>query len=100
VLLSLGLAGYVSFDLLRTLRTGRAHGKFRVFTSKKQPAAFRRYVYADWIVLAFCVVVIMWILIWPEISFSEPTNRPRRPALAKHRRGEGPQLALVFHRVY
>src|ERR1700746_1726023 len=33
VLLSRRLTGYVSFDLLTTLRTGRAHGKFEVFTS-------------------------------------------------------------------
>jgi hypothetical protein len=33
VLLSRRPTGYVSFDLLRTLRTGRAHGKFEVFTS-------------------------------------------------------------------
>ena len=66
IVLALGLAGYVSFDLFRTLRTGRAHGKFGIIT-RKQSGRFRRYVYADWIVLAFCVVVIIWILIWPEM---------------------------------
>jgi hypothetical protein len=65
ILLALGLAAFVGFDLARTLRTGRAHGKFGTIT-RKQPARFRRYVYADWIVLAFCVGTILWALISPE----------------------------------
>jgi hypothetical protein len=66
ILLALGLAVFVSVDLLRTLRTGRAQGKFGVI-SRKQAGRFRRYVFANWAVLAFCVVVIAWILIWPEM---------------------------------
>jgi hypothetical protein len=65
ILLVLALAAFVSFDLARTLRTGRAHGRFGTIT-RKQPTRFRRYVYSNWIVLAFCIGVILWALIWPE----------------------------------
>lgn len=65
ILLTLALAAFVGFDLARTLRTGRARGRFGTIT-RKQPARFRRYVYADWIVLAFCVGIILWALISPE----------------------------------
>jgi hypothetical protein len=62
VLLALVLAAYVSFDLHRTLRTGRAHGRLGIIT-REQAGRFRRYVYANWAVLAFCVGMIVWVLI-------------------------------------
>jgi hypothetical protein len=65
VLVALALAAMVGFDLVRTLRSGRAHGKFGIIT-RKQPGRFQRYVYADWIVLAFSLALILWALIWPE----------------------------------
>jgi hypothetical protein len=65
ILLILVLATFVGFDLARTLRTGRARGRFGTIT-RKQAARFRRYVYGDWIVLAFCVGTILWALISPE----------------------------------
>ena len=66
ILLALVLAAFVGFDLARTLRTGRARGRFGTIT-RKQPARFRRYVYADWFVLVCCAGAILWALISPEI---------------------------------
>jgi hypothetical protein len=60
------LAAFVGFDLVRTLRTGRGRpSKFGTAT-RKQPGRFARYVYADWIMLAFCLALILWALIWPD----------------------------------
>jgi hypothetical protein len=66
ILLALGLAAFVTFDLMRTIRSGRAHGKYGIIRQKGQPNRFRRYVYADWIVLVLCAGAIVWALISPE----------------------------------
>ena len=65
ILLALALAVLVIFALVRTLRTGRAHGKFGIIYRKQAPR-FQRYVFSNWIVLALCVATILWALIWPE----------------------------------
>jgi hypothetical protein len=66
ILLALALAAFVSFDLIRTIGSGRAHGKFGVFTRKAQPQRFQRYLYGNWIVLALCLATILWSLISPQ----------------------------------
>jgi len=63
VTLALTLAAFVGFDLSRTLRTGRAHGKFGIITRKAQPGRFRRYVFGDWLVLGLCAVMILYAVI-------------------------------------
>ena len=65
IVVSCLLAAWVTLDLARTLRTGRAHGRFSVITLKKQPARFWRYVYASYVVLAFCFAAVCWALFWP-----------------------------------
>jgi hypothetical protein len=57
------LAAIVSFDLVRTLRTGRAHGKFDIITRKGNPGRFQRYVYADWLALGLVVGVLVYALV-------------------------------------
>ncbi len=66
ILLGLGLAAFVAVDLVRTIRSGRARGKFAGVTRKAQPAWLRRYLFADWLVLALCAGVILLALIRPE----------------------------------
>jgi len=66
ILFALGIAAFVTFDLIRTIRSGRAHGRFGIIRRKGQPGRFRRYVYADWIVLALCAATILWTLVSPE----------------------------------
>lgn len=66
ILVSCLLAAWVTIDLTRTLKTGRAHGRFAVFTLKKQPARFWRYVYANYVVLALCFAAVCWAVFWPD----------------------------------
>jgi hypothetical protein len=60
------LAAGVSFDLFRTLRTGRAHTRTTTATRAHQPARYWRYVYADYVVLASCLVILLWAILWPD----------------------------------
>jgi hypothetical protein len=57
---------YAAFDLIRTLRTGRARGWLGTITREGQPKRFWRYVYSGWAVLAFFVAAIVWATLWPE----------------------------------
>lgn len=67
IVAALALAAFVGFDLVRTIRTGRGlPSRIGTTATRKQPQRFRRYLYADWIVLAFCLALILWALIWPE----------------------------------
>ena len=67
ILIALALAVFVGFDLIRTIRTGRGlPSRIGTTVTRKQPQRFRRYLYGDWIVLAFCVALILWALIRPE----------------------------------
>ncbi len=63
VILGMMLAASVGFDLARTLRTGRAHGKFGTITRKSQPERFRRYVLGDWLVLGLSILMISYATI-------------------------------------
>jgi len=62
----LALATFVAIDLRKTLRTGRARGRFGTITREKRPARYWRYVYASYVVLAACAGVFLWILIAPQ----------------------------------
>ena len=57
------LAAIVSFDLVRTLRTGRAHGTCGIITRKAQPGRFQRYVYGDWLVLGLSTGIVIYALV-------------------------------------
>lgn len=59
LLLALGTGAFVSFDLIRTVFTGRVRGEFGTITRSSQPKQFWRYVFADWIVLMFCAAAIL-----------------------------------------
>jgi hypothetical protein len=63
ILLALGLSAIVIFDLVRTLRSGRARGKFGTITLKTQPDRYWRYVYWDYAVLGLCAVMIIWAFV-------------------------------------
>jgi hypothetical protein len=65
LLLALGTGAFVSFDLIRTVSTGRVRGEFGTITRSSQPNQFWRYVFADWIVLAVCAAAILLELISP-----------------------------------
>jgi hypothetical protein len=60
------VAAYAGFDLIRTLRTGRARGWMGTITRERQPKRFWRYVYSSWAVLAFFVAAIVWATLWPD----------------------------------
>ena len=64
--LDLAVAILVSWDLARTLKTGRARGKFGTITRAHQPARFWRYVYSSYALLAFLAASFLWVLIWPD----------------------------------
>jgi hypothetical protein len=67
ILIALVVAAIVGFDLVRTIRTGRGlPNRITTTVTRKQPQRFRRYLYGDWIVLAFCAALILWALIRPE----------------------------------
>lgn len=67
ILIALVAAAVVGSDLIRTIRTGRGlPNRIATTVTRKQPARFRRYLYADWIMLAFCLAVTLWALIRPE----------------------------------
>jgi hypothetical protein len=66
ILAALALAAFVSFDLVRTLRTGRGRSTRFGTVTRKQPARFQRYIYADLIALALCSAFILWALIAPQ----------------------------------
>jgi len=61
-ILFLVVGAYAAFDLIRTLRTGRARGRMGTITREGQPK--RRY--AGWAVLAFFVAAIVWATLWPD----------------------------------
>jgi len=66
LLTDVGLAALVGIDLIRALRSGRARGRGGTITREGRPKKFRRYIYADWALLAACAGVLVWILIAPE----------------------------------
>ena len=66
ILLSLVLAVYLGFDLARMMRSGVAHGKFGNFTRNGQPRRFQRYLHGHQILLALCVIAILWAIFSPE----------------------------------
>jgi hypothetical protein len=66
IALDLVLGACVSADLVRTLRTGRAHGKFGIIRRQTRPDKYRRYVYGDCAVLVLCAVGIVWAIVSPE----------------------------------
>jgi hypothetical protein len=66
VLLLIGAIAWVGFDLVRTLQTGRARGRWGTITRLHRPEKFWRYVYASCAGLAVCVVVLIWIIVSPE----------------------------------
>jgi ATP-dependent DNA ligase len=66
IVMSCLLAAYVVFDLAKTLRTGRARSRYGTFTRKNQPGRFWRYIYSDYVVLAFCIAAFCWAVFWPD----------------------------------
>ena len=61
------LALLVGWDLVSTLRTGRARGKFGTIWRQTRPAHFWRYVYADYAMLALCSAAFAALIIWPSV---------------------------------
>jgi hypothetical protein len=67
ILMALALAILVVFDLVKTLRTGRARSMWTgTFTREIEPQRFQRYIYGSCVVLMICAGLILWALIWPE----------------------------------
>jgi hypothetical protein len=50
---------------VRTLKTGRAAGRFGTVTRAHQPARYWRYVYAGYGVLAICLGLFCWVVLSP-----------------------------------
>ena len=65
-LLLLLVAAYAGFDLIRTVRTGRARTRITTVTRKHQPARYWRYVYSGIAVLVFFVAAFVWATLWPD----------------------------------
>jgi hypothetical protein len=57
------VAAVVSFDLVRTLRTGRAYGKSGTITRKAHPGRFQRSVYGHWLVLGLSMGILIYALV-------------------------------------
>ena len=55
----------IARDLRRTLRTGVARGKWGSFSRERNPQRFSRYVYASYVMIAFCVIVLFWVILKP-----------------------------------
>ena len=66
LILNLAVAILAGWDLIRTLKTGRAKGKGGIITRAHQPARFWRYVYSSYALLAFLAASFLWVLIWPD----------------------------------
>jgi hypothetical protein len=61
------LAVWTAFDLRRALVTGRARLWLRgTVTREHQPGLYWRYVYSNWAVLAFCAVILVAMMSWPD----------------------------------
>ena len=65
IILALCVMIYVSYDLARTLRSGRAAGRFGTITRQKRPERYWRYVYADCAALVVFAVILIWF-IWRD----------------------------------
>jgi hypothetical protein len=62
LLLYVLLTAMVTYDLVRTLRTGKARGRGGTVTRKGRPGLFKRYVIADVFMLVLCAAVIVaWL---------------------------------------
>jgi len=79
-ILLLLVGAYAVFDLVRTLRTGRARGKGGTITRKGQPEQYWRYVYAGWVMLAFFVAAFVWATLWPDTFSGANLLRLDRPS--------------------
>ena len=66
LLMDVALAAFVGADLWRTLRTGRARGRFGTIKRETRPEKYWRYVCASYAVLAICAGVFLWILVAPQ----------------------------------
>ena len=66
MLLLLLVMAYAGFDLIRTVRTGRARTRITTVTRKHQPARYWRYVYSGIAVLVFFVAAFVWATLWPD----------------------------------
>jgi hypothetical protein len=66
-ILFLLVTAMAAFDLFRTLRTGRAHGRWSgTRTCERQPKRFWRYVYAVWAAVASFSAAFIWATLWPD----------------------------------
>jgi hypothetical protein len=67
---------YISFNLARTLQTGRAagRGRFRTITKAERPGRYWLYIYSNFVILAALVIVIIWLIIrgWVQPSIRTP----------------------------
>jgi hypothetical protein len=66
ILLALGVATLVGLSQIRMMRSGSVHDRLGTFTREGQPRRFKRYLYGNWIILALCLLAILWALISPE----------------------------------
>jgi hypothetical protein len=66
ILSDITLMALVGLDLTYTLRTGRALGRWGTITRQRRPERFWRYVYASYAVLATCVMLLIWAVVWPD----------------------------------
>ena len=76
------LATFVGFDLIRTLRTGRARTWMNgTATREHQPGRYWRYVYGGYTMLLACVVVFIWAYLLAGFA---PVKLRTIPDLAGH----------------
>jgi hypothetical protein len=59
------IAALVGADLVRALRTGRAHVRAGTITKAKRPQRYWRYVYASCACLVLCAAALLWVMISP-----------------------------------
>jgi hypothetical protein len=62
LLLYVLLTAMITYDLVKTLRTGKARGRGGTVTRKGRPGLFKRYVIADVVMLVLCAAIIVaWL---------------------------------------
>jgi len=65
--LFLVVGAYAAFDLIRTLRTGRAHGRWSgTINARAATQAVLRYVYAGCVVLCVLLGRLHLATLWPD----------------------------------
>jgi hypothetical protein len=60
IVISVLAGALVGGELIRTLRTGKARGRWGTITKQGRPDRYWRYVYSGYVALALCAAAAIW----------------------------------------